>query len=89
MGCRFLGAVNLNFALNGSTTPWQKGPGKVTGAKKKLTVLVKLQMVSVPIAIRADLLQNTHQASPSWLVDSCGLSRVSGDDAEAITDIIF
>jgi len=32
--------------------------------QKALTVPVRLQMVSVPIAIRADLLQNTHQASP-------------------------
>lgn len=39
--------------------------------QKNLTMPVRLQMVSVPIAIRADLLQNTHQASPSWLLDSC------------------
>lgn len=38
---QILGAVNLNSAVNGSITPWQKGSGKVTGTNKNLTALVK------------------------------------------------
>lgn len=67
---QILGAVWVNCARNGSSTPQRKGLWEVTEAKEKLPVPVRLQMASLVVAIRADLLQNARQASPSWFLDS-------------------